>query len=187
MTGVRMSEGTARKLYAELRIAGYGRDANGQLEGDLGHGRGAGRDEAEDLRGGDRVPVVGVVEQEPSAGRAGQQDQVPAAGEEGPQPHLVTRPGRPVPADLAIGESEIWAGAWPAFPWDLDLEIMLHCVALPWDTKTGSPPGAGRVRAAAGWGLCGGRAGGGRGGRCTVEVTCRPSSSLVLGPFEAVI
>src|SRR5258708_24903657 len=68
-----------------------------------------------------------------------------------------------------------------------DLEIMLHCVALPWDTKTGSPPGAGRVRAAAGWGLCGVRAGGGRGGRCTVEVTCRPSSSLVLGPFEAVI
>ena len=27
---------------------------------------------------------------------------------------------------------------------------MHHCVALPWDTKTGSPPAAGRVRAAAG-------------------------------------
>src|SRR5260370_3063980 len=97
MTGVRMSEGTARKLYAELRIAGYGRDANGQLEGDLGHGRGAGRDEAEDLRGGDRVPVVGVVEQEPRAGRAGHQDQVPAAGEKAPHPQLAPRPPRRLP------------------------------------------------------------------------------------------
>src|SRR5260370_2143644 len=140
MTGVRMREGTARKLYAELRIAGYGRDANGQLEGDLGHGRGAGRDEAEDLRGGDRVPVVGVVEQEPSAGRAGQQDQVPAAGEEGPQPHLVTRPGRPVPADLAIGETEIGAGARAAFPLVLVLSTIPHYLPLPCDTKTQPPP-----------------------------------------------
>jgi hypothetical protein len=26
----------------------------------------------------------------------------------------------------------------------LRLEIMHHCVALPWNTKTGSPPAAGR-------------------------------------------
>jgi len=30
------------------------------------------------------------------------------------------------------------------------LEIMRHCVALPWDAKTGSPPVAGVVRVA-GW------------------------------------
>jgi len=38
------------------------------------------------------------------------------------------------------------------------LEIMLHCVALPWDVKTGSPPAAGVVRVAVGRGLCGDRA-----------------------------
>ena len=38
---------------------------------------------------------------------------------------------------------------------------------------------------AGGWGLRGGRGSSGRGGRCTVVLTCRPSSSFALGPFEA--
>ena len=62
-----------------------------QLQGDLGHGAGVRGDQAEDLRGGDRVPVVGVVEQEPAARGPGQRDQPPAVGEEGPQPHLGPR------------------------------------------------------------------------------------------------
>ena len=42
----------------------------------------------------------------------------------------------------------------------------------------------GRRRADRRWrGLAG--SGGGRGGRCTVVLTCRPSSPFVLGPFEA--
>ena len=52
-------------------VAGHGRDhEDGELDGDLGHGRGGGRDQAQDLRRGDRVAVVGVVQQEPGAGRA---------------------------------------------------------------------------------------------------------------------
>ncbi len=61
---------------------------------------------------------------------------------------------------------------------------MLHCVALPWDTKAGSPPAAGVVRVAGGWGLAvigQWRAG----GRRRVVLTCRSSSPFALGPFEA--
>ena len=44
------------------------------------------------------------------------------------------------------------------------LEIMGHCVALPWDAKTGSPPAAGVVRVAGGRGRCGDRVAAGRAG-----------------------
>jgi hypothetical protein len=77
-------------------------------------------------------------------------------------------------------------GGWLKAPHALtELEIMPHCVALPWDTKTGFPPAAGVVRVAGGWGLCGDRARR-EGGRRTVVPACRPSSPLALGPFEAV-
>ena len=67
--------------------------------------RGVRGDQAEDLRGGDRVAVVGVVEQEPAARGPGQRDQPAAVGEKGPQPHLVPRPAGPVAVDLPAGET----------------------------------------------------------------------------------
>src|SRR6059058_5414496 len=51
--------------------------------------------------------------------------------------------------------------------------------------RTGSLPlggGCGPGRA----GVCGGRGGGGRGGRCTVVAACRLSSLFTSGSFEAV-
>ena len=121
-------------------ITGHRRDhEDGQLEGDLGHGGGVRRDQGQDLRGGDRVAVVGVVEQEPGAGRPGQHDQPPAVGQEGPQPHLMLQPAGPVPgcplapfplspvpagpvpADLPAGEGRHPARRLLRLPLHLDL------------------------------------------------------------------
>jgi len=67
-------------------VAGHGGDReDGQLDGDRGGLGGVRRDEGDDPRRGDRVAVVGVVEQEPAARGPGQQDEQPAVGEEGPQ------------------------------------------------------------------------------------------------------
>jgi len=65
------------------------------------------------------------------------------------------------------------------------LEIMHRCAVLPWDTKTGFPAGVGRVQVAGGsvFAVIGRRR---AGRRCTVVVTCRPSSPFPIGPFEAV-
>ena len=78
-------------------VAGHRGDGEDrQLDGDRRGLRGVRRDEGDDLRGGDRVAVVGVVEQEPAARRPGQQDQEPAAGQERPQAGGLARrvPGR---------------------------------------------------------------------------------------------
>ena len=87
-------------------VSGHrGHHEDRQLQGDLGHGPGVRGDQAEDLRGGDRVAVVGVVEQEPAARGPGQRDQPPAVGEEGPQPHSCAACHRPVAVDLPAGET----------------------------------------------------------------------------------
>ena len=78
------------------RVAGHRRHGeNRELDGDRGGLGGVRGDEGDDLRGGDRVAVVGVVEQEPAARRPREQDQEPAAAQERSQPDrgLGRRPG----------------------------------------------------------------------------------------------
>jgi hypothetical protein len=92
-------------------VAGHSRDhEDGQLEGDLGRGGGVRRDQAEDLRGGDRVAVVRVVKQEPGASGPGQHDQVAPVGQERPQPKVLARRTGSVAGDLATGEVSELAG-----------------------------------------------------------------------------
>ena len=66
----------------------------------------------------------------------------------------------------------------------LKREIMHRFALLPWGDENRIPPAGacGPARA----GVCGGRGGGGRGGRCTVVAACRLSSLFTPGPFEAV-
>src|ERR1022692_1473957 len=87
------------------QIPGHGSDhEDGELDGDRGHCRGARGDQLDDLGRRDRVPVIGIVEQEPGTRRAGQHDQVPAVRQERTQPHRVTQARRGVSVDRPFAE-----------------------------------------------------------------------------------
>jgi len=58
----------------------------------------------DDLRRRDGVPVVGVVEQEPAAGRPGQHDRELAVAQERLEPHLVPRREGGVATHRAVAE-----------------------------------------------------------------------------------